>query len=81
MFGGRKTIEEVVTSWLSAFRDAESTAVADLFTFTLKCAGCDYKVDATLVEDPDHFTEKLTDIQEEYQAVTSLGFYLWSSNN
>ncbi|KAF1815728.1 hypothetical protein P152DRAFT_390087 [Eremomyces bilateralis CBS 781.70] len=69
VFSGRKTIEEAITSWLAAFRDGESAAVADLFTFTLKCAGCDHNVDATLVEDPDHFTEKLTDIQDEYQSV------------
>lgn len=44
--------------------------MADLFNFTLKCAGCDHKVDAADVEDPDEFTNKIADIQEAFGAVT-----------
>jgi cohesin complex subunit SA-1/2 len=41
--------------------------MADLFNFVLKCAGCDHKITNHDVEDPDHYTEKIADIQEEYQ--------------
>jgi cohesin complex subunit SA-1/2 len=41
--------------------------MADLFNFVLKCAGCDHKITNHDVEDPDHYTEKIADIQDEYQ--------------
>jgi cohesin complex subunit SA-1/2 len=41
--------------------------MADLFNFVLKCAGCDHKVTNHDVEDPDHYAEKIGDIQDEYQ--------------
>ena len=58
----------MATDWLNRFKDYESRAVADLFNFILKCAGCDHKIESDDVEDPDHFTDRLGEIQEEYQA-------------
>ena len=44
--------------------------MAEIVNFVLKCAGCDLKVDIHDIEDPDSCANKLTDIQEEYQAVS-----------
>jgi cohesin complex subunit SA-1/2 len=41
--------------------------MADLFNFLLKCAGCGHKVTNHDVEDPDHFPDKIGDIQDLYQ--------------
>src|SRR6266480_3226546 len=68
MFARDQSVDTVATEWLNRFKDHESRAVADLFNFILKCAGCDHKIESYDVEDPDHFTDKLGDIQEEYQA-------------
>lgn len=43
--------------------------MADLFNFTLKCAGCDHTINPADVEEPDEFTNKMTDIQDTFGAV------------
>ncbi|KAF2398810.1 STAG-domain-containing protein [Trichodelitschia bisporula] len=68
VFGKGKSIEDAAVSFMAAFSDHESAAMADLFNFVLKCAGCDHKIESYDVEDPDHFADKIGDIQEEYQA-------------
>lgn len=60
----------MAVDWLKRFKKHESRAIADLFNFILKSAGCDHKIDEHDAEDPDHFADKLTDIQDEYQAVS-----------
>jgi len=73
VFASDDSTDEVAANWVKRFGEHESSAIADLFNFVLKSAGCDHKVDEHDAEDPDHFTDKLTDIQEEYQAVS----YRW----
>ena len=68
IFGRGKDDDDAAEEWLVRFKQHESDAVADLFNFVLKCAGCDHKIVSDDVEDPDHFTDKLAEIQEEYQA-------------
>lgn len=60
----------MAAQWVSDFNKHESRAVAEIVNFVLKCAGCDLKVDIHDIEDPDSCANKLTDIQEEYQAVS-----------
>ena len=68
VFAQERALSDVAANWATAFENHQSDALADLFNFILKSAGCDHKVDAHVVEDPDHFPDKLTDIQDEYQA-------------
>lgn len=70
VFAHGKSLEEACTDWVTRFRSHESKAIAEIFNFVLKSAGCDQKVDEHDAEDPDHFPEKLRDIQDEYQAVS-----------
>ncbi|KAE9975310.1 hypothetical protein BLS_002680 [Venturia inaequalis] len=70
VFGKGQSLDDAAAAWLAKFNSTESEAMADLFNFTLKCAGCDHKVDAADVEDPDEFTNKIADIQEAFGAVT-----------
>lgn len=69
IYGSEKTIDEVVTEWIARFAENESNSVADIVNFVLKCSGCDLKIDQHDIEDPDACTSKLSDIQDEYQAV------------
>ncbi|KAF2425743.1 STAG-domain-containing protein [Tothia fuscella] len=67
VFAKNQSLDDAAAAWLSQFNDNEHEAMADLFNFVLKCAGCDIKITNHDVDDPDHFAEKLGDIQEEYQ--------------
>ncbi|EON70032.1 hypothetical protein W97_09300 [Coniosporium apollinis CBS 100218] len=68
VFARGHTLDDVAADWVSQFKKHESSAVADLVNFVLKCAGCDSKVDMHDIEDPDGCTNKLTDLQDEYQS-------------
>lgn len=71
MFARGHTLEDVATEWLRQFDEHESRAVSELVNFVLKCAGCDLKVDEHDIEDPDGCTNKLRDLQEEYEQVSA----------
>ena len=64
--------DDIISDWVSRFKQHESNAVAEIVNFTLNCAGCQLKVDGSDVEDPDSCASRLRDIQDEYQAVSQL---------
>jgi cohesin complex subunit SA-1/2 len=68
VYAKNQSLDDAAAVWLTTFNENEHEAMADLFNFILKCAGCDIKVTNHDVDDPDHFAEKLGDIQEEYQS-------------
>lgn len=71
MFARGHTLADVAAEWLKSFEQHESAAVADLVNFVLKCAGCDLKVADHDIEDPDNCTNKVEDLQGEFQAVST----------
>lgn len=68
VFAHDKTIEQVVAEWIEAFTEHESLALSDVVNFVLKAAGCSGKVTEHDTEDPDNASNRITDLQEEYQA-------------
>ena len=60
--------DDVAASWLESYNVNNSVAMCDLVNLVLKCTGCDLQVDHHDIEDPDNATNKLTDLQEEYQS-------------
>ncbi|GAM90653.1 hypothetical protein ANO11243_086980 [Dothideomycetidae sp. 11243] len=68
IFSGDKEIEEVVSDWIQRFKQHESSALADVINFVLKCCGCDSEVTHYDVEDVDGATNRIGDLQEEFQA-------------
>jgi cohesin complex subunit SA-1/2 len=44
----------------------------DFVNFVLRCAGCDLEVTTDDIEDQDNVTGKLSDLQEEFQAVSAV---------
>ena len=70
--------DDVATAWMEKYNDNKVDAVCDLVNFVLKCTGCDLEVDANDIEDPDNATNKLTDLQDEYQAKKIVDYPLLS---
>ncbi|GAB7363971.1 hypothetical protein MBLNU230_g4532t1 [Neophaeotheca triangularis] len=68
VFASGRKMEDVAATWLAQFQEHEAHAMGDVINFILKCAGCDSKVTDHDIEDPDGATNKLEEIQEEYQA-------------
>ncbi|OJD30578.1 nuclear cohesin complex subunit [Diplodia corticola] len=68
VFAGNQSLNDVAAQWVRRFGEDNSEEMAALVNFVLRCAGCDLKIDAHDVENPDGVPGKLGDIQEEYQA-------------
>lgn len=69
VFAGDHNIDDVVAEWVASFQDHEARAVADIVNFVLRCSGCTIKIDENDIADPDNCTARLSEIQDEYQAV------------
>lgn len=61
----------MAAEWLKSFEQHQSEAVANLVNFVLKSTGCGSKISDFDIEDPDHCTSKIEDLQGEYQAVST----------
>lgn len=70
VFARGHTLDAVAVDWLKTFDAHQSEAVADLINFVLRCAGCELEITNHDIDDPDGCTNKLTDLQEEFQAVS-----------
>ncbi|EFR02446.1 mitotic cohesin complex [Nannizzia gypsea CBS 118893] len=68
VFGRGHTTEAVAAEWLTKYEEHNINAMRDLINFILRCSGTDIKVESTDIEDVDNVSNRLTDIQEEYQA-------------
>ena len=68
VFASDDTLENIVASWLRRFDNHESMALAEVVNFVLRSAGCESEVTEIDIEDPDDCTNKLTDIQDAFQA-------------
>ena len=68
VFASDDNLEAIAAEWLRRFEVHESQALAEVVNFLLRCAGCSSLVTEHDVEDPDGCTNRLTDIQDEYQA-------------
>ncbi|KAB8343212.1 hypothetical protein FH972_022802 [Carpinus fangiana] len=68
IFGGDDDAETVAGQWLARFREHESDAVKEIINLVLRASGCQLAVTTEDVEDPDNCTNKLTDLQDEFQA-------------
>lgn len=70
VFAGNNSLNDVAAKWVQRFGEDNSEELAALVNFVFRCAGCDLKIDAHDVENPDGVPGKLGDIQELYQAVS-----------
>ncbi|KAF2723716.1 STAG-domain-containing protein [Polychaeton citri CBS 116435] len=68
VFAEGRDMKQVASGWLKAFELHESSALADVINFVLKSAGCSSKLSEHDIEDPDGATNRLSDVQDEYQA-------------
>ncbi|KAF4553862.1 STAG domain-containing protein [Elsinoe fawcettii] len=68
VFSGSKAVEEVASKWMQRFEEHESNALAEIVNFVLKCCGCDSEITNYDIEDVDGATNKVSDLQDEFQA-------------
>lgn len=76
VFASGERFEKTAADWLRGFKQHESQALADLIDFVLQCAGCSSRVETHDIEDPDGVTNRLTDIQDEFQATAPTDYPL-----
>jgi len=69
VFAHGNNLEDVAAQWVQSFGQNEAQAVADIINFVLRAAGCHIQIDDNDVADPDNCPNRLSEIQEEYQAV------------
>jgi cohesin complex subunit SA-1/2 len=69
LFATGKSPDTIATGWISHITTDQHEALAELFTFLLRCAGCEEKVEGQMLEDPDTYPDQLSHIQDSYQAV------------
>ncbi|PSK44212.1 hypothetical protein B9Z65_192 [Elsinoe australis] len=68
VFSGSKQMEEIASDWMQSFKNHESNALAEVINFVLKCCGCDSEITNYDIEDVDGVTNKVGDLQDEFQA-------------
>lgn len=70
VYGKGKTVAGAVDDWTQQFHEHQATALMKLVNFALRCAGCRLEIDTHDIADPDACTNKLGDLQDEFQAVS-----------
>lgn len=71
IFSGDDTLDVVAADWIKRFREHESRAVSEIVNLVLRSSGCDIEVNEHDIEDPDNAPNRLEDIQEEFQSVST----------
>ncbi|KAH0551615.1 hypothetical protein GP486_007168 [Trichoglossum hirsutum] len=69
VFSRGKTLDAVAAEWMSNYQRSAPEAMRDIVNFVLRCAGCELEVTVHDIEDQDNVTGRLSDLQDEYQAV------------
>ncbi|KAL3417693.1 STAG domain-containing protein [Phlyctema vagabunda] len=73
-----KNLDDVAAEWFTKCTDDVVGALADIVNFILKSAGCEIEVTNDDIEDVDNIEQKITDIQEEFQATNPSDYPLAS---
>ena len=60
----------VASEWISQYEQDNAEALRALVNFVLKASGCSLEITVHDVEDQDNVTGKVSDLQDEYQAVS-----------
>ena len=64
-----KPLDGVAAEWMSTYKRNAAEAMRDIVNFVLRSAGCELEVTVHDIEDQDNVTGRLSDLQDEYQAV------------
>lgn len=68
IFSGVYTIDGVVAEWITRYEQNNTDAMCDLINLVIRCTGCELQVNVHDIEDPDHATSKLEELQDAYHA-------------
>ncbi|KAL9045431.1 MAG: hypothetical protein Q9214_001523, partial [Letrouitia sp. 1 TL-2023] len=78
IFSGAHNIEGVVAEWITRYDQNNTNAMCDLINFVIRCTGCGLQVNVHDIEDPDHATSKLEELQDAYHAQRIIDYPLIS---
>ncbi|KAL4760609.1 cohesin subunit IRR1 [Aspergillus foveolatus] len=68
VFGKGRDPETVAAEWLTQYQETQTTAMRDLVNLVLRASGTEIQITTEDIEDVDHISRRVTDIQEEYAA-------------
>ncbi|KAL4742788.1 hypothetical protein BDV11DRAFT_180049 [Aspergillus similis] len=68
VFGKGRNAETVAAEWLTQYQEAQTTAMRDLVNLVLRASGTEIQITTEDIEDVDHISRRVTDVQEEYAA-------------
>ncbi|KAL4817346.1 hypothetical protein BDW67DRAFT_34467 [Aspergillus spinulosporus] len=68
VFGKGRDAETVAAEWLTQYQEAQTTAMRDLVNLVLRASGTEIQITTEDIEDVDHISRRVTDVQEEYAA-------------
>ncbi|KAL6239713.1 hypothetical protein BDW75DRAFT_102099 [Aspergillus navahoensis] len=68
VFGKGRNAETVAAEWLTRYQEVQTTAMRDLVNLVLRASGTEIQITTEDIEDVDHISRRVTDIQEEYAA-------------
>ncbi|KAL4980082.1 hypothetical protein BDW66DRAFT_147522 [Aspergillus desertorum] len=68
VFGKGRNAETVAAEWLTRYQEAQTTAMRDLINLVLRASGTEIQITTEDIEDVDHISRRVTDVQEEYAA-------------
>ena len=78
IFSEGHTLEAVAANWIARWDENNAEAMCDMINFVIKCTGCNGQVDVHDIEDQDHASSKLGDIQADYEALEPSNYPLIS---
>ncbi|KAL5048183.1 hypothetical protein BDW71DRAFT_26327 [Aspergillus fruticulosus] len=68
VFGKGRDAETVAAEWLTRYQEAQTSAMRDLVNLVLRASGTEIQITTEDIEDVDHISRRVTDVQEEYAA-------------
>lgn len=74
VFTSGKSAEKVTESWLEKVEEDAPAALTDLINLIIRCTGSPSQVTVDDISDPENITNRVQELQDEYQEVRVLGF-------
>ncbi|KAL4807661.1 hypothetical protein BDV18DRAFT_106723 [Aspergillus unguis] len=68
VFGKGRNAETVAAEWLTQYQESQTEAMRDLINMVLRCTGTDLEISTGDINDVDHITGRVGDIQNQYVA-------------
>jgi len=72
IFSSGNNLEDVASQFLTQYADNNPAALAEMVNMIILSAGCTLQVTQDDVNDTENVENKISDLQDEYQAVSQI---------